>query len=78
MFRGILELLSHYHLDPRYLLPVLVDVGEVPEELSPLPVVGVLEPRVVRVQVLPVDQHLLAVVQLLRMRLVHVAPSRCD
>ena len=41
----------------------LEDHGEVPEEMSPLPVDGVLEARVVGVQVRAVHQHLLAVVQ---------------
>ena len=41
----------------------LEDHGEVPEEMSPLPVDWVLEARVVGVQVRAVHQHLLAVVQ---------------
>ena len=45
------------------LLPISVDHSEVTEEMSPLPVDGVLEARVVGVQVRAVHQHLLAVVQ---------------
>ena len=55
--------ISLCHLDSGDLLAVSVDHGEVSKEMSPLPVDWVLEAWVVGIQVCPVHQDLLTVVQ---------------
>ena len=46
------------------LLPISVDHSEVTEEMSPLPVDGILEAGVICFQICPIHQNLLTVVDL--------------